>query len=107
VNGITFFIPLEVATTPAEGHCFVNRWWTVHPQKGVAFYCSKRPYSSFDGFADEEEPSPQCNHSEFAARHIAKRLHPECDVIFLPAVYVRPAIKEMHAQRKLARQVPA
>lgn len=96
MTGTILFVPLEVATTPAEGHCFVNRWWAVHPEKGVAFYARLR------GFAASEEPSPQCNSDERVARHVTARLYPECEVQHLPAVYLRPAQNEMERLRKAA-----
>lgn len=97
--GIIFYIPKDIATTPAEGHCFVNRWWAVHPEKGLAFYMSrKRPYGLEPG--EQDEPSPQCNSSEYSARHLIEKLHPECITELIPAVFVGPAIREMHRLRK-------
>lgn len=103
MSGIIFYIPEDVATTPAEGHCYVNRWWTVHPEKGVAFYCSKRSYFPLEP-GEEDEPSPQCNSDEHTARILTQRNHPECTVKQIPVVYLRAAIKEMHTQRLAARQ---
>ena len=101
--GIVFFIPEDVATTPADGHCFTNSWWTVHPEKGVAFYCSRR--RSFDlEPGEQDEPSPQCNRSQHVAEHIQKKIYPDCITKFIPAVFIGPAITEMHRQRKLARE---
>lgn len=106
MTGIVFFIPKDAATTPAEGHCFVNRWWTVHPEKGVAFYCSRR--RSYElGPGEEDEPSPQCNSSEYTARTLQQRLYPDCTTELIPVVYVAPAITEMHRQRRLARETVA
>ena len=97
-TGVIFYVPIEVATAPAEGHCFVNRWWTVHPEKGVAFFCSrKRPYELDPG--EQDEPSPQCNSDEYTSRELTRRNHPGCEVKLIPAVFVSPAIKEMHKQR--------
>lgn len=101
MRGMTFYVPEDVATTPAEGHCFVNRWWMVHPEKGVAFYCDTRRSVWLEP-GEKEEPSPQCNSCEITARHLAKKLHPDCEVKKLHAVYLRPAIVEMHKQRKAA-----
>lgn len=104
MTGFMFFIPKELATAPAEGHCFVNRWWAVHPDKGVAFYGSrKRPFDMEPG--EQDEPSPQCNSCEQTARALAPKLNPECAVEFLPAVFVGPAIKEMLRLRKEASTV--
>ena len=98
LSGIIFYIPLEVATTPAEGHCLVNRWWTVHPEKGVAFYCSRKRLIGLDPW-EQDEPSPQCNSDEFTSRELTRRNHPDCVVMHIPAVFVGEAIREMHRQR--------
>ena len=99
-SGVIFYIPEEIATTPAEGHCFVNRWWAVHPEKGIAFYCSrKRPYGLDPG--EQDEPFPQCNSDEYTSRELTRRNHPDCGVKLIPAVFVGHAIKEMHKQRAL------
>lgn len=100
-SGFIFYIPEEVATTPAEGHCFINRWWAVHPEHGVAFYASNRRPSLDPG--EEDEPSPQCNSDEFTARELTRRSKPDCVVKLIPAVFVRPAITEMNKQRAARR----
>lgn len=101
MTGIVFYITLATAETPVNGHCIVNHWWTVHPEKGVTFYTTrKRPYGMEPG--EQDEPSPQCNANEFTARHITQRLYPGHDVKLMPVVFLGHAIKEMHAQRKAA-----
>jgi hypothetical protein len=101
MKGIVFFIPEDIATTPAEGHCYVNRWWTVHPEKGVAFYASrKRPFGLEPG--EEDEPSPQCTSDQYTAEALQKRMYPDCITKKIPVVFLRPAILEMHRQRKIA-----
>lgn len=107
MSGIIFYIPEEQATTPANGHCIVNHYWTVRPEKGVAFYASrKRPYSMEPG--EQDEPSPQCNSNQFTAEYLQKKMYPDCVTKMIPAVYLGPAIKEMHEQRKaLAEQLKA
>lgn len=100
-SGFIFYVPEDVATTPAEGHCFVNRWWTVHPEHGVAFYAANRR-SFFHEPGDEEEPCPQCNSDEYTARELSRCNHPDCEVKLIPTVFIQAAIKEMHKQR--ARQ---
>ena len=95
LKGIFFYIPLDIATTPAEGHCYVNRWWSVHPEKGVAFY------AQLLGYCASEAPAPQCNHNEFTAKHLARR-YPDHEVVFLPAVYEYPAVREMGRLKKAA-----
>lgn len=98
LSGIVFYVPEEVAATPADGHCFVNRWWTVHPDKGVAFYCARRRPLGLEPF-EQDEPSPQCNSNEYTSRELTRRNHPDCIVKFLPAVFLGPAILEMRKQR--------
>lgn len=97
-SGIIFYVPEDVATTPADGHCFVNRWWTVHPERGVAFYCSRRSPFGLDP-GEQDEPSPQCNQNEYTSRELTRRNHPDCEVKLIPAVFLGPAIREMHRQR--------
>lgn len=96
MSGVTFYIPLDIATTPAEGHCFVNRWWAVHPEKGVAWW------ARLLGPSRSEEPSPQCNSDEYTARELTRRSKPDCEVRFLPAVYILPAVREMNRLSKSA-----
>lgn len=81
------YVPIEVATTPAEGHCFVNRWWAVHPEKGIAFYWNRKGYYRMD------EPAPQCNANERTARLLHSKLYPGWETVFLPAVYLAHAIR--------------
>jgi hypothetical protein len=102
MTGIIFYVPEALAVTPTEGHAYVNRWWTVHPDKGVAFHCTRR--RSFDlEPGEQDEPSPQCNSNEFTARALTQRIYPDCDVKLLPVVFVGHAIKEMHRVRAEAR----
>lgn len=105
---VIFYIPEDVATTPAEGHCFVNRWWAVHPEHGVAFYASNRRPLLEPG--EEDEPSPQCNSDEYTARALTRHNKPDCIVKLIHAVYIRAAIREMNKQRadrRAAAMAPA
>ena len=43
MKGRIFHVPLDLATQPTEGHAYVDRWWSVHPERGVAFYCLEKP----------------------------------------------------------------
>jgi hypothetical protein len=55
------FMPIEQATEP-KGHMlyqWINAWWVVHPEKGLAFW-------------DKGYSSPQCNRDE----SISKMLKP-------------------------------
>lgn len=62
------FIPLGELTSPAGGTFFqhyVKCWWTVHPEKGAAFFNPRRP----NGRRRRSLPgTPQCNSDEKIAR---------------------------------------
>lgn len=68
------YMPLDEATTPKQGRtCHVDRWWIVHPEKGLTFYKSRR--------------SPQCNDWEHGAREWARRF-PGHEVRKIPVAYI-------------------
>ena len=89
MNGEIFYVPIEKATIPAGSHCLVDRYWIVHPEKGIAFY------AQLFGYGSSDEPSPQCNTSEYVVRFDIQRRHPDCVVKKIPVVFT------VHAQRKL------
>jgi hypothetical protein len=93
MKGTYLYVPLEVAQTPVEGHAYVNRWWSVHKEKGVCFY------AILHGYYANEEPSPQCNENEATARALNARLRvgDDYEVMFLPVVFAG------HAEREMAR----
>lgn len=69
------FVPIEKAVVPPSGliEHLKDRWWIVHPEKGLAFF-------------DKKLMAPQCNGSETLAR----RLAPEwAEVRFFPSVFRR------------------
>ncbi len=76
------YLPKEDALKPREGHCYVDRWWTVHPEKGLAFYYPVR-YKAVNRYS-----SPQCNTEERIAEHIRKKLYPDHELEFISAVFV-------------------
>lgn len=94
LRGTVFHIPEAQATAPAEGYCILDRWWAVHPEKGLAFYAQLR------GYARSEEPSPQCNPSEATMRALAARIHPDHEVKHIPLVFFEHAEREMARLRK-------
>lgn len=101
MRGLVFHIPEATAATPIEGTAIVNRWWTVHPDKGLTFYATrKRPYGMEPG--EQDEPSPQCNSNEYTARHLQQKLYPDCETRLIPVVFMQHAVKEMHRLRKAA-----
>lgn len=75
------YMPLEKATrTPTDGFCwelYAERFWIVHPEKGIAFY---------DPAGKGRRISPQCN----SAEAVAARLRPEGhEVQYIARVWVR------------------
>jgi len=101
LKGRFIHVPIDAATTPRNGECLCDRWWAVHPQKGVAFY-----YTPFGGCASEE-PSPQCNAQEWTVKHLTKRLYPDHDVIKIPVVYMGHALQAMREDRERLKKVKA
>jgi hypothetical protein len=76
------FIALDKASALKEGivYCYLNRWWAVHPEKGVIFY---RPNKRGHG------GSPQCNNNEAIVRQLTARLYPWAEVRLIPVVIER------------------
>lgn len=77
------FLPEQEAVSPAKGGFFVhwvNAWWLVHPDKGLAFYRLGRGGRG----------SPQCNTDERVTRMLySKTGQPEgCEVRKLASVWV-------------------
>ena len=75
--GPFIFIPIEQATVPPPGliQHFKDKFWMIHPEKGVMFYGKKHM-------------APQCNSSE----EICKRLssaYPWAEIRFIPSVFKR------------------
>jgi hypothetical protein len=90
------FLPLEEATTCPDGfvECLRDRWWLVHPDKGLAFYSpvnGKRVKLS----AAERIMlgSPQCHESkaliEDMERSPQTRSLWDAEIVFMPVVYRR------------------
>ena len=97
MSGHLLYIPLDMATTPTDGECYANRWWSVHPEKGVAFYASSLR-QRIDG--EENIPSPQCNHNEATCRMLTKKLYPDHEAMPIPVVFAQHALREMARLRK-------
>lgn len=96
MRGTMFYIPAEIAVTPVNGEVICDKWWVVHPEHGVAFY------AQLTGYGRSEEPSPQCNSSEYVAKHLAKLAYADCMVVKLPAVFTGHARKEFNRLRSAA-----
>ena len=92
--GSYFYIPLADAQTPRNGECICDHSWTVHPEHGLLFWF--QPF----GYTASEEPSPQCNHDEFTARELGRRMHPEHAVRQVPVVFMGHAQKKMRDERR-------
>jgi hypothetical protein len=90
-RGVTFHVPLETAKTPSTGACLANRWWAVHPDEGVAFWCQPT------GFGRSDSPSPQCHDDEASARRLFAELHPDHEVVQIEVVFLA------HAERAMVR----
>lgn len=88
MRGKFIYVPIEVATTPMNGEALVNRWWTVHPQHGLAFYWIA------NGYYRTEEPAPQCNQNRYVAEKLCRSIHQDGDheVRFVPVVFARHAL---------------
>lgn len=58
------FVPIEKAIVPPPGliNHLKDRWWAVHPEKGIAYFVG----------ATGKHFSPQCNHSEATMRYLKK-----------------------------------
>ena len=98
MRGVFFHVPLNRAQEPADGEAMCDRWWAVHPEKGVCFYAVLR------GFYRDDEPSPQCNTSEHVARRLTAKLNPDHEVRQLPVVFMTHARKEMLRLKRDARE---
>jgi len=84
------FVPLDEAAKPVSGLCevWVDRWWSVHPEKGLVFYRSGAGRRN-------SYLSAQCNPSERIARKFTEDLYgdwAECRQI--PAVFRRANIRD-------------
>lgn len=70
------YIPFDEAVEPMGGtiECRKDRWWIVHPQRGLIIW---------KGF------SPQCNHDKGIAERVRDKLYPWAEVRFFPSVFTR------------------
>lgn len=92
--GQVLYVPISLATTPANGRCLVDRYWTVHPERGLAFWFEPK------GYYRSEEPAPQCNSSEVVCLTMTVRLYPGHECRFVPVVYLAHANREMWRLRE-------
>ncbi len=74
------FIAFDVAVVPPRGliNHLKDKWWCVHPEKGVAFYVG---HSRRQGHF-----TPQCNSNESITRRLLAN-YPWAEVRFIPSVF--------------------
>jgi len=70
------FIPVDAESPEGEVIHRKNRWWIVHPEKGLLIW---------RGF------SAQCNSDKRIAESLRDRLYPWAEVRFIPSVFTREA----------------
>lgn len=72
------FVPVEEAIIPPPGLIdhMKDRWWIVHPDKGLAFFKSRGSLS------------PQCNGDERITRRLSEA-YPWAEVRFIPSAFRR------------------
>jgi hypothetical protein len=74
--------PIDQMSTPCDGEVMLNRYWCVHPEKGLAFW-----QRAGVGSYDLDRLSPQCNADKKVADHICEH-RPDHVVQKVPAVYI-------------------
>lgn len=94
MRGTFLYVDRVLAARPAEGHCYVNRWWAVDPDRGVSFYWDR----------GMDEPAPQCNQSEDVAKQLTRRLQPNCTAEFIPVVFAAHGLRVAKEFAKASRQ---
>jgi hypothetical protein len=73
----------------ASGMCNVmrNRYWLVHPERGLIFYPFKKS-------KDIKHSSAQCNSSKEVAEHFHKTMYPWAEIKFIETVIVPISISD-------------
>lgn len=76
------FLPFDQVTNPPNGLCihYKDRWWIVHPVKGLVFWVPAHTRKSFQ--------HPQCNAQEFVARELMGKMYPWAETRLIPQVLV-------------------
>ena len=68
------FVSLDELQTPTNGsQVLVDKWWTVHPEKGAVFY---------------QKYSPQCNANSKIQEMLGQKLYPWAEAVFLHVAYI-------------------
>lgn len=73
---------IDSASIPTTGYVLVNKYWCVHPDKGIAFY-EKSKFGMFN----LDKLSPQCNSDRRIAEMVVKNMEGHT-VQRIPAVYM-------------------
>lgn len=79
LRGNLEYVTFDEATTPRDGEVLTDRWWIVHPERGIAFYRM---------WPKDRYRSPQCNHDERISRQLCEQLYPDHEIRLIPAVFI-------------------
>ena len=94
MSGRVFYVSEELAATPVDGEVLTNRWWTVHPERGLTFW-----YFPTGGMRSEF-PSPQCNPNRRTAEYLQKAQYADHECRFVPVVFLFHAERAMREDKK-------
>lgn len=77
------FVPIEQASSPPSGLIkhIKDRWWSVHPTKGLIFYNPHKIRRKND------LGSPQCNPNHSVSEYLTKEMYPWAECLFIPSVF--------------------
>lgn len=76
------YVSIEEATKPRDGEVLCNRWWVVHPEKGLAFF-RMNPRA--------RHRAAQCNHDRAIVEHFCTTMYPGHQPQLIEAVFTGPA----------------
>lgn len=83
------YVQLDKAVKPIDGMCYTNRYWIVHPEKGLAFCYGKKQIDRM------ENPIPQCSKQKHILENYINTYMPNHNIVKLPLVFERHAYLEM------------
>lgn len=100
--GHTIYIPRRIAERSTDGPCFINRFWIMHPEQGIAFYLTELSPSIM---GRENEPRPQCDSIQSLAEVVRTQVYPDHELVFIPVVYAGHArVEQMRLWREQQRR---
>jgi hypothetical protein len=73
------YLDFEKAGQPRDGQVVTDRWWVVHPERGLAFYRVARDYRA-----------PQCNHDRRLVNSLIADLYPGHEARHVAVVFMGP-----------------